>query len=159
MQQRRAELADAVNSFLQQVSRTDKIVEQRKSVLQRLEKALPKDHCFLLFGSCASGLDYSSSDLDLCVVPSPNCPQPAQNTHKILDDLELKIVLLNDKFDVKAVPKALVPILKIEDAVTGLRADISHSPTGNANNRFKVTWLCYLSGAKRSFLLSLMRAD
>ncbi|GJQ12442.1 hypothetical protein GpartN1_g4310.t1 [Galdieria partita] len=115
------------------VSSTREETKQRKQLIERVTEIIqqiwPKS-TVQVFGSFATNLYLPTSDIDLCILGSPENGSKRE-LHLLADTLRRH----TDKMRrVMAIDKARVPIIKVTDRETGIQCDISFGRTNGIEN-------------------------
>ncbi|EJU00261.1 hypothetical protein DACRYDRAFT_81189 [Dacryopinax primogenitus] len=124
-----AELSQCLFDFVVQLLPTPEelaIKEDVRKLLERLIRNVEPDSRLLSFGSTANGFALRNSDMDLCcLIDSDRLPPTASEMVVMVADLLER----ETKFQVKPLPKARIPIIKLTLAPTqglpyGIACDI-----------------------------------
>ncbi|EME30495.1 DNA polymerase sigma subunit [Galdieria sulphuraria] len=115
------------------VSGTREETKQRKQLIERVTEIIRQiwpNSSVHVFGSFATNLYLPTSDIDLCILSSPENGSKRE-LHLLADVLRRKT---NKMRRVMAIDKARVPIIKVTDRETGIQCDISFGRTNGIEN-------------------------
>lgn len=115
-----------VSSSLEETEKRKQLVERVTEIVQQIWP----NSTVHVFGSFATNLYLPSSDIDLCVLGSPENGSKRE-LHLLADVLRRKT---NKMRRVLAIDKARVPIIKVTDRETGIQCDISFATTNGIEN-------------------------
>lgn len=104
------------------ISPTSVDIKTRESVVFRVRAVINKiypDANVCVFGSCATGLNLPSSDIDLL------CYYPAVSEKTIINRLTSELVRSGICSSIEPIKFAKCPIIKMQDKKTGINVDIS----------------------------------
>ena len=95
---------------------------RRTEVVDRIKQVVLKAYPsakVLVFGSCATGLNLPNSDIDLMVY------YPASNEKSMINRISNELAKSGICSSIEPIKHAKVPIIKLQDKITGINADLS----------------------------------
>ncbi|PWN21173.1 hypothetical protein BCV69DRAFT_282664 [Microstroma glucosiphilum] len=116
-----AELTNCIIAFLSPILPTEeeyRIKEATRRQLERLAAKVSPGAKLLAFGSMANGFALRNSDMDLCCLINRSGDQEVHPSASELVEMLSKVIREETDFNVLALPKARIPIIKISRGST-----------------------------------------
>lgn len=123
-------LSEVLSELHQSLQPTDNELQQRDTVVQKLQYYIRKDTKYKnavlqLFGSSANGFGFKNSDLDVCITFQQDEYKDDADQNFLIQDLCSILRKSREFTEVHSIPSAKVPIVKFRCIDTKLEGDVS----------------------------------